>query len=96
MTGRIKCATRKASLSLWSASPLAGESESGATARRDPSAATTCRMSPVAMRCVSWANIGWHCMSDAVRALGDLVDALPAMVIDTLREQLRRTDALAQ
>jgi transposase len=35
-------------------------------------------------------------MSDAARALGDLVDALPAMVIDTLREQLRRTDALAQ
>lgn len=35
-------------------------------------------------------------MTDAVRVLGELVDALPGMVIDTLREQLRRIKALTQ
>jgi transposase len=37
-----------------------------------------------------------HCMSDAARALGELVEGMPAMVIDTLRKQLRRIEALTQ
>jgi transposase len=35
-------------------------------------------------------------MEDAARAVATLADTLPAMVIDTLREQLRRIEALTQ
>jgi len=37
---------------------------------------------------------GRHGMDDASRALAGLADSLPAMVIDTLREQLQRIEAL--
>ncbi|WP_184069168.1 MULTISPECIES: IS110 family transposase, partial [unclassified Paraburkholderia] len=39
---------------------------------------------------------GSHSMNDAARMLGELADALPAMVIDTLREQLQRIEALTR
>lgn len=38
---------------------------------------------------------GQHSMDDAARALTEIADTLPAMVIDTLREQLHRIEALA-
>jgi transposase len=38
---------------------------------------------------------GAHGMDDAARVLGELADVLPAMVIDTLREQLQRIAALS-
>ncbi|MGF6604809.1 transposase [Paraburkholderia sp. GAS448] len=38
---------------------------------------------------------GWHSMDDAARQLTELADTLPAMVIDTLREQLQRVETLA-
>lgn len=41
------------------------------------------------------AHAGRQGMVDAVRALSELADTLPAMVVDTLREQLQRIDALA-
>lgn len=39
---------------------------------------------------------GSHGMSDAARLLGELADTLPAMVIDTLREQLQRIEAITR
>jgi transposase len=39
---------------------------------------------------------GRHGMDDASRALAGLADSLPAMVIDTLREQLQRVEALTR
>jgi transposase len=39
---------------------------------------------------------GSHRMNDAARMLADLADTLPAMVIDTLREQLQRIEALTR
>lgn len=39
---------------------------------------------------------GRQSMADAARALSELADTLPAMVIDTLRQQLQRIEALAQ
>lgn len=39
---------------------------------------------------------GSHSMNDAARMLGELADTLPAMVIDTLRQQLQRIDALTR
>ncbi|MGF6545920.1 IS110 family transposase [Paraburkholderia youngii] len=38
---------------------------------------------------------GVHSMDDAARRLNELAEALPAMVIDTLREELRRIEALS-
>ncbi|MGF6293028.1 transposase [Paraburkholderia youngii] len=42
------------------------------------------------------AHAGRQGMVDAVRALSELADTLPAMVVDTLREQFQRIDALAR
>jgi transposase len=39
---------------------------------------------------------GWHSMDDAARTLTELADKLPAMVIETLREQLQRIEALTR
>jgi transposase len=39
---------------------------------------------------------GAHGVDDAARVLGELADVLPAMVIDTLREQLQRIAALSR
>jgi transposase len=39
---------------------------------------------------------GPHSMDDAARMLADLADTLPAMAIDTLREQLQRIEALTR
>lgn len=39
---------------------------------------------------------GAHGMNDAARLLGELADTLPAMVIETLREQLKRIEGLTQ
>lgn len=39
---------------------------------------------------------GAHGMNDAARLLGELADTLPAMVIETLREQLQRIEGLTQ
>jgi transposase len=39
---------------------------------------------------------GAHGIDDAARALGELAETLPAMVIDTLREQLGRIESLAR
>jgi transposase len=39
---------------------------------------------------------GAHSTSDAARLLAELASTLPAMVIDTLREQLQRIDALSR
>ncbi len=39
---------------------------------------------------------GPHSMNDAARLLGELADTLPPIVIDTLREQLQRIEALTR